>query len=294
MNEPLRPLRAFLAVMDSGSFTAAARRMGVSQPHLSGLVRDLEGTLGVRLLDRTTRRLVPTAAGRALAEDIRPLLLRLDAALMVARGAGRRGRVAVAAPPLLAALALPPVLARFRAAHPGVEVAVFDERMDALVARLRQREVDFAIGTFEEAEPELSQIVLARDRLALFHPAGWPVPDGPVAWSWLQGQPLVTLNWESGIRRLIAPRIAGIRPIFEVGQVATALAMVEAGLGVAVLPAYAARATTASVVALAGPVVSPPITAAFLAGQQLPPAAAELLALLRDHLAGSIGTSEAP
>ncbi|MGA4841612.1 LysR family transcriptional regulator [Streptomyces sp. G45] len=84
----LRQLRGFLAVADELSFTHAASALGVGQPALTRAVRSLEEALGTRLLDRTTRRVELTDAGRRLRDELAPLLVRLDAALL-APGAER-------------------------------------------------------------------------------------------------------------------------------------------------------------------------------------------------------------
>src|SRR4051794_22120041 len=122
-----RQLLCFLRVAELGSFSAAARALGVSQPALSRTIRQVEDAVGARLFDRDTRNVVPTHAGT----ELRPLAERLVAEFGGAYGAlarfvaGQTGRLTVAALPSLAAVLLVPAIARFRT-NPDVEVAILD------------------------------------------------------------------------------------------------------------------------------------------------------------------------
>lgn len=125
----LRHLRAFMAVVEAGGFTAAARTLAVTQPAVSQLVRSLETDVGARLLIRTTHATSPTPAGAALADRLGPLLDGLDGALADARahaassGVLRVGFKAGGIGPLLTE-----VLHAYSAARPGVQVEL--SRMD--------------------------------------------------------------------------------------------------------------------------------------------------------------------
>src|SRR3712207_5918000 len=93
----LRRLRAFVATAEEGNVTRAAERLGMQQPPLTRLLRKLEAELGVLLLHRTARGVHPTAAGEALLEEARALLVRAEGVEEVVRGAarGEHGRLAV-------------------------------------------------------------------------------------------------------------------------------------------------------------------------------------------------------
>jgi DNA-binding transcriptional LysR family regulator len=295
MNITFRQLRAAAAVADKGSFTRAADSLHLTQSACSGLVRDLETELGVRLFDRTTRRVALTAAGREFLAAARRTLGDLEDAVgdVQALAARQRGRVTVAAPPLLAATVLPRAIAGFRAAHPDIQVVLQDVPTDEIVTRIRSGGADLGIGTFDPAEDGVAQTLLARDRLRLFCPPDHALATRkPVPWRALQGETLVGLVRASDVRRLTEEALgrAGLvaRPAYEVTQMATAIALVDAGAGLAVLPAYAERYTRLFNV-VSRPLVSPvvPRDISLLAAQDrsLSPAAEGFAEALRRVLA---------
>lgn len=291
MDVSLRQVSAFLAVAEAGSFTRAAERLKVAQPALSQSVRDLEATLGLRLFDRTTRRVELTAAGLEFRDATSKIVGDLDYAVRNARDlAGRRrGRVAVAAPPLLAAAVLPQAIAAFAAAFPEVTVAVIDAPTDAIVELVRSGGADCGVGTFSASETGIERTPLARDRLLLFCRPDHPLAArAQIAWRDLDGAPLVTLTRDSAIRRLVeigyeSAQIA-LTPAFEVRQIATALALARAGLGVAALPSYAhAEAPARKLVArpIGAPEIGRDIVMIHASGRSASPAVAAFTPILR-------------
>ncbi len=128
--------RMFVAVMESGSFTAAAARLGTSSGQASKLVSRLEADLGVRLLNRTTRAVSPTEAGRAYFERVRALLEELDELDRSIRNQAQtpRGLLRVTAPLTFGVLELSPVLSAFAARYPEIGLDVhFTDRLVNLV-----------------------------------------------------------------------------------------------------------------------------------------------------------------
>lgn len=266
MNLTLRQLQAFLAVADLNSFTRAAARMRMAQPALSLLIRELEASLGVRLFDRTTRRIELTEAGREFRASVSRIIDDLEHA---ARNIGdlrerNRGRVTIAAPPLLAAAMLPEAIAEFRRGYPGIAIAIVDTRTDLIVQRARTAEVDCGIGTFPQDEDGIVYTRVAADRLMLFCPADNALSRSRrIAWRELEGRPVIALTRDSGIRLLTEAVFESIgqslRPAFEVSEVNTALGLVRAGLGLAVLPAYAQALASFQNLA-ARPLIRPSVT----------------------------------
>ena len=261
----LRQLRAFVAVAREGSITRAARRLHLTPSALSMLVSALEGELGVRLFERTSRRVAPTDAARALLPGIERTFEHLDAALDGLRDwvERRDARLAIAAVPLLAATLVPPRLAAFRERHPGVRVTLLDLPVDAIAEAVRAGDADVGLCTADHDVLDLDATVLLQDRLMLACR-----PDHPFAarrevrWAELAGEPLALLGRGSGLRRLVEQGFAaqGGAPLaaFEVAQVATAVGLVEAGLALSVLPGHAlASARTDGVVAV--PLVQPSV-----------------------------------
>jgi DNA-binding transcriptional LysR family regulator len=132
----LADLDAFVAVARARGFRGAAAARGASASGLSEAVRRLEAALGVRLLNRTTRSVNPTEAGERLLERLRPALSEIESGLDVVNGfrASPRGTLKLNVPVIAAMKILPPIVARFLKAYPGVklEVAANDDFIDVV------------------------------------------------------------------------------------------------------------------------------------------------------------------
>jgi DNA-binding transcriptional LysR family regulator len=147
-------VRSFLAVLDSGSVTAAARQSGAQQPTLSRHVAELEAQLGAPLFERTGRGVTPTGAALAIADAARRME---DAALAVARGlasarSATRGVVRVTTSQVTATWLLPAVLARFQRAHPAIEIELVSSNE---LTNLLRREADIAVRMVRPAQSSL-------------------------------------------------------------------------------------------------------------------------------------------
>ncbi|MCB1970397.1 MAG: LysR family transcriptional regulator [Geminicoccaceae bacterium] len=265
MRITLRQLLAFVTVADLGHFSKAAAALATSQPALSQSVRDLEGELGVRLFDRTTRRVELTAAGRDFAQSTRQALTLVEGAMDRMRDLARlrRGSVTIAAPPLLAATLMPRLMARAAEIHPGLALNLDDVTTDLIVEKVRIGAADIGVGTFNTDLDGLRQLPLFRDRLMAVMIAGCSLSSlREVPWSMLGDHPVISLSRESSLRLLteVGFERAGVafRPHITVRQIHTALALVAAGQGVAVLPAHATDGTSLSDIT-ARPLVDPPM-----------------------------------
>lgn len=283
MNITIRQIQSFLQVAALGSFTRAAEKLHTMQPALSQQVRDLEAELGIRLFDRTTRRVELTEGGVEFRNIAAKIIEDLEAAARNAHDLAerKRGRVVVAAPPLLAAAVVPRAIADFRRQYPGLSVRLIDARSDQIVELVRSGQVDCGIGTFHAGEEGITSSVLARDSLMVFCPSRHPLARRrAVSWQELDGLTLVTLTRDSGIRLLVEVGFEAARiklvPAYEVAQITTALAMVEEDLGIAVLPTYAwagARALNISAAPLE-PAIARDISLITRAGRSIAPAVA--------------------
>ncbi|QWW71327.1 LysR family transcriptional regulator [Rhizobium sp. WYJ-E13] len=287
----LRQIDAFLAVAAQGTFTKAAEMLRVAQPALSQLVRELEAELGVRLLDRTTRRVELTEAGREFQGAASKIREDLDLAVENAGQLAerRRGRIIVAAPPLLAAVLLPSAIAELQRSYPGLTVSIMDARNDIIIEAVRNGQVDCGIGTFSALEGNIERSSLARDQLLLFCPAESPFArQDTVTWSQLANQQIVTLSRESAIRLLVEVGFENaqieLNPAYEVTQITTALALVTAGLGVAVLPTYARTVANPKIVVrpLLEP-ISRDIIMIRPSGRSMSPALASFEGIVKRH-----------
>jgi DNA-binding transcriptional LysR family regulator len=284
MNITLRQLRAFAEVARRESFTEAAKQLHLSQSAVSAQIRELERQIGFGLLDRTTRRVVLSASGGHLLELSERVLHDVDSALSEAKGLldKSRGRVIVAASPLAAVTILPAMISAFARSFPEVHIELRDVLTDQILQSVRSGTVDIGIGTFEKSETELELSALYEDVLGVVMPNNSPlVTRRSLCWRDLKGQPMIVLSRSSAFRPLIDStlRSQSIEPgetRFEVGYMGTAVALVEAGLGISVLPERAAaliKHRRARFRRLTAPVVSRPMTLVTRAGRALSPAA---------------------
>lgn len=141
-------VRDFLAVFESGSLRAAARALGVSQPGLTKSVRALEAELGVPLMLRTTRGVVPTKFGRAFlarAQVVQAELRKAEEDFAQLAG-DRAGSVAFGFGPLVATLIVPEAVARFRQQFPRAHVRLVEGLAHVTVPLVRDETLDFAVA----------------------------------------------------------------------------------------------------------------------------------------------------
>ncbi|OYU76685.1 MAG: transcriptional regulator [Alphaproteobacteria bacterium PA3] len=163
----LAAMAAFVRVVETGSFSAAARDLGLGQPAVSKIVAALETSLGVRLLIRTTRGLTPTEAGANYAERARRVLDDVEDADADARGSNKRlsGRLRFAAPVTFARLHIVPFLGKFMAAHPAIILdAILDDRSVDLIGE----GVDIALRLGDQSDSSLVARKLGSSRRRVF------------------------------------------------------------------------------------------------------------------------------
>lgn len=247
MNVTLRQLRAFLAVARTGSFTLAAESLYITQSALSGLIKELEQTLGTRLVDRSTRRVYLTEIGARLYPQLDAKLQDLDDMLhqVVDPTLQQTGVVRVAASQLLASTLMPDLIADFQAQHPLSQVKLVDTPVESVMARVFAGEVELGIGPEREPNSDITSTRLFDGPFMAVFP-----PDHPLAgierlcWADLADQPVIALQGQFTERlsqdlRAAAPDLA-FSATTEVAYMSTALSMVKAGLGVALCIPYAA------------------------------------------------------
>lgn len=247
MNASLRQLRAFLAVARTGSFTLAAESLYITQSALSGLIKELEQSLGTRLVDRSTRRVHLTAIGEQLQPRLEAVLHDLDEVLQQV-GEQRRqqtGIVRVAASQLLASTLLPELMAAYQAQYPMSSVKLVDTPVEGVMARVFAGEVELGIGPEREPNSDITSTRLFDGPfMAVFPPGHALAAIEPLRWSDLDPCPVITLQGQftellSQDLRRAAPEVS-LAPAAEVTYMATALSMVRAGLGVGLCIPYAA------------------------------------------------------
>ena len=240
----LRQLRAFMAVLERGSFSEAAEAMHLSQAALSGLVKELEGRLGVRLLDRNTRSVGASVVGAAFEPMVRRVLADLDEALKNITNLKelRRGLVRVAAPETLSCTLLPELIAGYGQRHPGVDIRFDDVPIEGVLAGLHDGSADIGFGPAGVLTDEAVHAHLIRiDPL-------WVAlrPDDPLAasaavkWKDLRERQLINYmpNLALNVLSNVPPRYHP-RDIMAVHRVNTALSMLRVRPGYAICPSMA-------------------------------------------------------
>lgn len=246
MNPTLRQMRALIALARTGSFTLAAEYLHVTQAALSGLIKELEQTLGVRVVDRSTRKIALTDVGRELYPLFSKMIDDLDSALLdiANQSALKKGVVRIAAPQLMSCTLLPEVIAAYRVAHPAIDVRLVDCAVENVTARVFSGEVDVAIGPERDPSAQIEAAVLFEMPFVLVFPKAHPLAQRErVTWSDLAAHPFIALQGQF-TERLLSDMHGSLRdvplnPSNEVTFMTTALAMVSAGLGVTVCLPYA-------------------------------------------------------
>ena len=227
--------------------TKAAVKLHLTPSALSMLVRGMEDDLGIRLFDRTTRRLVLTSAGSELLPIVQEVFTNLEGKISFIQQAqeARASHLSIATSPLLASGLVPKVIASFRQQHPSVRVTLFDSPLvDSIPKLLRDRTVDMAIWTASSDTLDLHSTLLYVDPLNFVCHLEHPLANRrEVEWRELIDERLILIRHGSGLRTLTDRALLRwgkkINPCYEVSNVATAMGLVEAGEGVSILPSYA-------------------------------------------------------
>ncbi|AJW97175.1 MULTISPECIES: LysR family transcriptional regulator [Burkholderia] len=243
MNITLRQLRVFIEVSRLRSFSRAGDEIGLTQSAVSRCVRELEGEIGLKLIDRTTRDVQLTDAGSNLISSVSRLLVDLDDALREIREIGeqRRGRVVVAASPTIACRLMPRVVAAAERQFPFVTLGLRDDVQSDVLRKVKSGEVDFGVVIGPLAVVDLVCEPLMTDSFCLVARADHRLAAAEsVPWSALDGERLVLLDYASGSRPLIDAALSlhrvGASVVQELGHSATVFGLIEAGVGVSVLP----------------------------------------------------------
>lgn len=293
MNPSLRQLQALVHVHRAGNLTRAATQLGLTQAAISLQLQQLEKIFGLRLFDRTTRELVPTSAGLqaiASAEQILAATSSLTNQMHNLSGA-TTGKLAMAVSAGFASTFLPPILGRFRDAHPGIDVVLYDVPAHALVDRLLTTDAEFALGGVQGHIPDVTIERVLRGRICAIGLAREFSARRQTSWDDLASLPTITMRRENLVRATIDAALAKSErrfdPTIEVSLFNTALSMTAAGVGVTVLPDYVlSRQQFPTLVAkpLVAPAIEWQVSLMRKIGRSLSPAATRFVALVKAQL----------
>lgn len=245
----IRQLRAFTAIAESGTFTAGALRVHITQAAVSMQIRQLEIELGAPLFIRAPRRVLLTEAGEALLERAHRILREHDAAVAeIAELAGaERGRLRIgSASAMVSADPLPQILRELRERHPRADVSIASGTSQALVRQILAGELDMAFVSLPVEARGIQTEVLSRDELvAIASPRHKLAKQRVVSVFTLAGEKLILGERGGNTRRLIDGLFeeAGVHPTvaMELSRLAAIKRMVEEEMGVGIVPLNSAR-----------------------------------------------------
>ncbi len=248
LNLNIRQLKAFLGVAETSNFTRASQKLHLSQAALSASIRELEGQLGCRLFERTTRSVELTAAGRSFLPVALAAVESLEAAAQQLQNQERHGvsRIRLGFTPMLASNVAPDVLDAFQRQFPSTRVEVVDAGPHELQEQLESDALDAAFGAFSKKISGFSQLQITPASLMLVYADQFSAISERISWQEVFDYPLIGLTDKSPVQQLVNTKArqigADIRSRMVVNQLETALGMVEKGFGVAVFPSFARTA----------------------------------------------------
>jgi len=244
----IHQLRYFLAVAQTGSFTAAAKVSHVSQPSLSAQIAKLEGELGGPLIERSRQGARLTKRGELFRGRAAEALRQLESGRFeIEQLSGlTRGSVTLGCLPSTGAYLLPPLLRAFGKAHPGISVSLREESSPQLARLLRESEVDLAIVDEAGLGSGLRSELLFSEPLLIAVPPGHRFASRKkLALKALADESLILMKSGHGFRKIVMDALsrAGVEPrvVHESGEIETVQALVKAGLGLSLVPKMVRR-----------------------------------------------------
>jgi DNA-binding transcriptional LysR family regulator len=247
INFEMLDLRIFLSIYDFGSFRRAAELLNISQPALSRRLVALEHVLRVPLFERTTRRVVPTAAGIRLEPHARRIVADVDNSLVQAVGWGEQelGHIVIASIPSAALYFLPMAIKQFNRRYPDIRVRIIDRTPHEALDCVLNGEVEFGINMVVAEEKDVCFTHLTHDPYVFICNAQHPL-SGRSSASWLEisAYPLVSIGRANSENRALLDRSLlrsnlHLNWFYEVSNAATALGLVSAGVAATILPRLA-------------------------------------------------------
>jgi len=247
----LRQLRYFVAVARERNFSRAAEVLHIAQPPLSRQIQQLEDELGVLLIDRSSRPLNLTEAGRFFYEQAGQIIARTDHIREQTRriGLSRRERYIIGCVGSTLYGGMPDLVRRMRMRWPELDIEIREMMSTEQVTALKENRIDLGFGRVRFNDREVERLTLREERLVVAFPKGHPksLPNEPIELSQLQDEPLVV--YPSHPRPSFADEILnmlseqGIVPgvVDEVREIQTALGIVAAGVSLCIIPAASQR-----------------------------------------------------
>lgn len=245
----LRAMRIFHAIVKLGSVTAAARRQGLSQPAASRLLAQLERDVGFELFHRDRGKLMLTADGLLLHQEVERALDNVDRVQSLARDIAdfRVGHLRLVAPPSFLEAVLPDMIERFLVLYPQVHLSIDSHGVEVAKAMIASRAVDAGFVKLPHNHPDLrTETVLVSESACVLSPDHPLAKQETIDAADLRGVPLIMLGLGQRFRTQVEGAFvdAGVVPRVKVEThtIASACALAARGVGVAIVNEKLARA----------------------------------------------------
>jgi DNA-binding transcriptional LysR family regulator len=236
-------IQAFVSVADLGGFNKAAHELHITQTALTRRVQKLEAYLGLRLLDRTTRSVALTAVGQEFLPKARAIVGEMKSAVGQLKDMARTssGSFTLACMSTMSARLLPVLIRKYADLHPDNRIRLLDMTSNDVREAVLNRNAELGIAIHGEAHPELNERFLFDDAIVFYCHESHPFAARPrLNWKDLKGTDLIMVRGFTATRLLIEYHLLthGVRAgsAYEVQFHSTAVNLVEAGVGCAVLP----------------------------------------------------------
>ncbi len=247
----IRHLRYFVTVARERNFTRAAEKLHIAQPPLSRQIQQLEEEVGMVLMDRDSRPLRLTEAGRLLYEHAAQVLERFDDLRTMMRRfrEAERPRFVIGFVASTIYAALPHLIRRFRAETPGVDVSLVEMVSLEQIVALKDGRIDVGFGRIRFDDPAVRRDVLREERLVVALPLSHPLleQEGPLSFAELAAEPLILYprvprpSYADQVISIFRDR--GLEPhiAHEARELQTAIGLVAAEVGICIVPTSVQR-----------------------------------------------------
>ncbi len=245
----LKHLRCFLAVAEAGSFTVASSRLFLTQSALTATIQQFEEVIGLRMFDRTTRRVVMTEAAERFKPEAEKVVNTFDSAIgdLMALAQGERGHIRIGAAASAIYQFLVHAIPKFRESYPNVTISLRDPAAQQVERLVVEGEVDFAIDSKHQGYAGLDYTPLVADRYGVVCHRDSPLAqdDRPLRWADLMPNQYVAFSADTGIGQFLRSH-AGHWPVLggmhdEVASTTSLFAVLSMGNRYSVLPAMALK-----------------------------------------------------
>ncbi|HWI82940.1 LysR family transcriptional regulator [Ramlibacter sp.] len=245
----IRHLRCFLAVADSGSFTVASSRMFLTQSSLTATIQQFEEAIGLKLFDRTTRRVVMTEEGRRFRDEAQKIVQEFDTAIsdLKALAQSQQGHIRIAAAASVIYQFLTRAIPVFRETYPNVTISLRDAGSEQVEQMLLNGDLDFAVTSKHKGYADLDYTPLIEDNYGVMCLPSYRLArkTRPLRWSDLPPEDYVAFSSDTGIGTFLAAN-AAFSPLFanphdEVSSTTSLYPLLSLGDRYSIVPALAAR-----------------------------------------------------